>query len=92
MHGHSYGIDIVVKGPVDPHRGWCIDFGEIDAIWEPLFLAFDHHYLNEIPGLENPTSENLAKYVWDYFVTRLPGLERVVVKETRDASCEYEGQ
>jgi 6-pyruvoyltetrahydropterin/6-carboxytetrahydropterin synthase len=48
--------------------------------------------LNEIPGLENPTSENLARYVWDYFVKRLPGLQRVVVKETRDATCEYDGE
>jgi 6-pyruvoyltetrahydropterin/6-carboxytetrahydropterin synthase len=91
VHGHSFGLEIVVKGLVDPNLGWCIDYGEIDAIWQPLYESFDHHLLNEIPGLENPTSENLARYVWDYFEERLPGLERVVVMETRDARCEYEG-
>ena len=91
IHGHGFGIEIVIKGLVDPTLGWCIDYGEIDAVWEPLYQAFDHHYLNDIPGLENPTSENLARYVWDYFRTRLPNLERVVVMETRDARCEYEG-
>jgi len=91
IHGHSFGVDVVVHGPVDPTLGWCIDYGEIDALWEPLYQAFDHHFLNEIPGLENPTSENLARYIWDYFKERVPGLERIVVMETRDARCEYEG-
>ena len=80
-----------MSGPVDPTRGWCIDYGDIDTIWQPLFLAFDHHFLNEIRGLENPTSENLARYIWEYFKERLPSLERVVVTETKDARCEYEG-
>jgi 6-pyruvoyltetrahydropterin/6-carboxytetrahydropterin synthase len=92
IHGHSYGIEVVLSGPVDPERGWCLDFGDIDQVWEPLYQAFDHHYLNDIPGLENPTSENLARYVWDYMQSRLPGLERIVVMETRDARCEYEGR
>ena len=91
IHGHSFAIDVVVKGPVAPTLGWCIDYSEIDVVWEPLYRAFDHHNLNEIPGLENPTSENLARYIWDHFVRRLSGLQRVVVKETRDAACEYEG-
>jgi 6-pyruvoyltetrahydropterin/6-carboxytetrahydropterin synthase len=91
MHGHSYGIEIAIKGAVDPKLGWCLDYGDIDAVWEPLYRAFDHHCLNDIPGLENPTSENLARYIWDYFSTRIAGLQRVVVKETRDAVCEYEG-
>lgn len=91
MHGHSYGVEIAIKGPVDPKLGWCIDFGDIDAIWEPLYRAFDHHCLNEIPGLDNPTSENLARYIWEHFATRVTGLQRVAVQETRDAVCEYEG-
>lgn len=92
VHGHSFGVEIIVYGPVDPNRGWCIDYGEIDALWQPLQNAFDHHLLNEIEGLENPTSENLARYIWDYFKERLPYLERVAVMETRDSRCEYEGK
>jgi 6-pyruvoyltetrahydropterin/6-carboxytetrahydropterin synthase len=92
VHGHCYGIEIALEGAVDATLGWFIDYGEIDEVWEPLYRAFDHHYLNDIPGLENPTSENLARYIWDHFFARIPGLQRVVVKETRDAVCEYEGK
>ena len=91
VHGHSFGVEIVIKGSVDPRLGWCMDYGEIDGVWQPLYAAFDHHFLNEIPGLENPTSENLARYIWDYFTGHLAGLERVIVMETREARCEYEG-
>lgn len=91
VHGHSFGVEVVVQGTVDQTLGWCIDYGDIDAIWQPLYQAFDHHFLNEIPGLENPTSENLARFIWDYFKERLPSLVRVIVTETPDARCEYEG-
>ena len=92
IHGHSFGVEIVVYGNVDPKLGWCIDYGEIDAIWQALYQAFDHHFLNDISGLENPTSENLALFIWGYFKKRLACLERVVVMETREARCEYEGR
>jgi len=91
VHGHSFGVEIVVQGPVDPKLGWCIDYGDIDAIWQPLYQSFDHHCLNEIPGLENPTSEILARFIWDYFKERIHNLVRVVVMETKDTRCEYEG-
>lgn len=92
VHGHSYCVEVVVSGAVNPELGWCVDYGEIDEIWEPLHKAFDHHYLNEIPGLENPTSEYLARYIWDYLKPHLVGVERIVVMETREARCEYQGQ
>lgn len=91
LHGHSFKIEIAVAGPVDPKTGWFIDFGVVFDAWRPLHERLDHHYLNEIEGLENPTSENLAKWIWDRIIEKLPSLARVTVFETCDARCEYEG-
>lgn len=91
LHGHSFKIEIAVDGPVDPETGWLIDFGVIDDLWKPLGERLDHHYLNDIEGLENPTSENLAKWIWDALKPSLPVLSRVTVFETCDSRCEYKG-
>lgn len=91
LHGHSFKIELAVYGPVNPETGWLIDFGEIDELWQPLHLLLDHNYLNEVPGLENPTSENLARWLWERMKPTLPVLERVIVHETCDARCEYSG-
>jgi 6-pyruvoyltetrahydropterin/6-carboxytetrahydropterin synthase len=71
--------------------GWIVDFADIKASFQPLFEILDHHYLNEIPGLENPTSENLARWIWERTVPSLPGLSKVVVRETCTSGCVYEG-
>jgi queuosine biosynthesis protein QueD len=92
LHGHSFRAEISVSGCVDEERGWFIDYAEIDAACKPIVDALDHRYLNEIPGLENPTSENLAKYIWDQLVVCLTGLERVTIMETCQSRCEYEGK
>ncbi|MDB4939080.1 MAG: 6-carboxytetrahydropterin synthase, partial [Labilithrix sp.] len=60
LHGHSFKIELTVAGPVNPETGWFIDFSVIYDIWQPLWNQLDHNYLNDIPGLENPTVENLA--------------------------------
>jgi 6-pyruvoyltetrahydropterin/6-carboxytetrahydropterin synthase len=91
LHGHSFRIELAIRGPVNPETGWFIDFGDVDSVWQPLFEKLDHNYLNDVPGLENPTSENLARWLWEYIKPRLPPLERVIVHETCDARCEYEG-
>ena len=91
LHGHSFRIELSIFGSVDEKSGWFIDYGELDAIWQPLHDQLDHHYLNEIPGLENPTSENLAQWLWHELKPKLPSLTRVTVHETCDARCEYEG-
>ena len=91
LHGHSFKIELAVSGPVNPATGWFIDFGEIYDVWRPLWEQLDHNYLNEIPGLENPTSENLAKWIWDKMKPKLPPLSQVTVFETCDARCEYTG-
>lgn len=82
VHGHSFRVELHVSGPVDPHLGWVMDFAEIKQVFEPLFQRLDHRYLNDVPGLENPTSENLGRYIWRELKPALPLLARVVVHET----------
>ena len=65
LHGHSFMVRLEITGEVDPHTGWIIDFAELKAAFKPTYERLDHHYLNDIPGLENPTSEVLAKWIWD---------------------------
>jgi 6-pyruvoyltetrahydropterin/6-carboxytetrahydropterin synthase len=92
LHGHSFRIRLVVRGPVDPYTGWLMDFGDIKAAWAPLDAQLDHYYLNDIPGLENPTSEVLAKWIWDRLRPTLPRLHVVKVHETCTSGCEYRGE
>ena len=91
LHGHSFKVELTVEGPVDEQTGWFIDFSELEAIWNPLWKQLDHNYLNEIEGLENPTSEILARWIWQHMKPQLPALKRVTLFETCDARCEYEG-
>lgn len=91
LHGHSFKIEIHISGDVDPHLGWVKDFEYIKANFEPLFDQLDHRYLNDIKGLENPTSENLAHWVWSNLLPGLPELEKVVIKETCTSGCIYYG-
>ncbi|WP_068713576.1 6-carboxytetrahydropterin synthase QueD [Vibrio tritonius] len=92
LHGHSWLIRLYIYGEVDAHTGFVQDFGEIKQIFAPIYDQLDHHYLNEIPGLENPTSEVLAKWVFDKLKPLLPLLSKVEIKETCTAGCIYSGQ
>ncbi len=91
LHGHSFHIRICVEGEVNSESGWIIDFAEIKAAYKPVFDQLDHHYLNDIEGLENPTSENLAKWIWDRMKPELPLLSKVIIKETCTSGCVYTG-
>ncbi|MFK8067473.1 MAG: 6-carboxytetrahydropterin synthase QueD [Gammaproteobacteria bacterium] len=91
LHGHSFMIRICVEGDVDPATGWIMDFAEIKKAYKPVFDQLDHHYLNDIEGLENPTSENLAKWVWDRLKPELALLSKVIIKETCTSGCVYTG-
>lgn len=91
LHGHSFKVVIRVRGPVDEREGWVQDFGDIKAAFQPLLDQLDHYYLNEIPGLENPTSENIAMWIWKRLELSLPLLHEVEVRETCTASCSYRG-
>ena len=91
MHGHSFRIEVHIAGPVGDDSGWVMDFADIKQAFEPLFQQLDHHCLNDIAGLENPTSENLARWIWRGLVSDLPGLSAIVVQETCTAGCRYTG-
>jgi 6-pyruvoyltetrahydropterin/6-carboxytetrahydropterin synthase len=91
IHGHSFRIEIYVGGPVGESSGWVMDFADLRRAFQPLFDQLDHYYLNDIPGLENPTSENLARWVWQRLKSTLPGLTKVVIQETCNAGCIYTG-
>ena len=91
MHGHSYCVEVVIEGEVDPERGWVMDFAEIDEQAAPLVRQLDHQVLNEIEGLVNPTSELLAVWWWGWLAPRLSSLVEVVVSETPTSRCIYRG-
>lgn len=91
LHGHSFRVEVHVSGPLDPELGWVVDFGDIRAAAEPVRAALDHRYLNEIDGLENPTSEVVARWIWDRLASSLPGLSQVVVRETCQSGASYRG-
>jgi 6-pyruvoyltetrahydropterin/6-carboxytetrahydropterin synthase len=91
LHGHSFRIGVYVAGPVGARSGWVMDFADLKAAMAPLYEALDHRYLNDVEGLENPTSENLAVWVWQRLKPRLPELARIVVHETCTSGCEYAG-
>ena len=91
LHGHSFKVEVTIEGPVNPTTGWFIDYQDVADAWAPLYEKLDHYYLNEVEGLENPTSENLAKWIWDRLMPKLPQLTRITVHETCVARCEYEG-
>jgi 6-pyruvoyltetrahydropterin/6-carboxytetrahydropterin synthase len=91
LHGHSFGVEVHIRGETHPHTGWVVDFGDIKAAFQPLFDQLDHHYLNEVESLSNPTSENLAHWIWERLHPRLPELHMVIVKETCTSGCVYKG-
>ena len=96
LHGHSFRFDVpaelVVTGPVDDKLGWYIDYAALDEVVKPIVKQLDHYYLNELDGLANPTSENLARWLWQRIVGGLPGLTKIVVMETCNTRCIYRGR
>jgi 6-pyruvoyltetrahydropterin/6-carboxytetrahydropterin synthase len=91
LHGHSFKVTIFVEGPVGDSTGWIMDFGDIKSAFAPIYQQLDHHYLNDIQGLENPTSENLAAWIWHQLKPRLPLLSGIQIKETCTSGCIFRG-
>ena len=91
LHGHSCRAESHVTGAVD-EKGWIMDFADIKEAWRPLYAVLDHHYLNEVEGLGNPTSENIARWIWARLKPELPGLSKIVLHETCEAGCIYQGE
>jgi len=92
VHGHSYKVIVAVEGEVDPEVGWLYDHSRISDYMEPICKELDHRFLNDIPGLENPTAENLCAYLWKRLEPHLPGLCEVIVEETPRIQCIYRGK
>ena len=91
LHGHSWRVDVLVEGEVDEAYGWVVDFDEIARGFEPVYEALDHRHLNDIEGLETPTSEHVAIWIWDHLCGALPQLSGITVHETCTARCTYRG-
>ena len=92
LHGHSFHVVVHLRGSVDADAGWVMDFAELTEAFRPVYSELDHGYLNDIKGLENPTSENLARWIWKRLRPALPMLSQVVVRETCTSGCIYRGE
>ena len=94
LHGHSFQVRLSVRGDAPEPSGWVMDFGEIKSAFKPIYEQLDHYYLNDISGLENPTSENIAKYIYtEYSKVIDPIKVKSVSVWESDSSCVkyYEG-
>ena len=92
LHGHSFQVRVYVRGEPDAQTGWIMDFGDIKAVCRPIVDRLDHRYLNEIEGLENPTSENLCLWIWARLKPVLPALSALELRETCTSGCLYRGE
>ena len=91
LHGHSFMVRVVVAGDIGQDSGWIMDFTDIKTAFKPIEQELDHYYLNDIKGLENPTSEILAQWIWIRLKMSLPLLSRIEIKETCTSGCIYTG-
>ena len=91
VHGHTFTIKVTLRGPIDPAYGWVMDFNAMDSAWRPVHDELDHRYLNDVAGLENPTSEALAVWLWRRLQSAMPYLASVSVMEGQDMGCIYHG-
>jgi len=87
MHGHTYVVEVICAGPLD-HRGMVLDYAEIAAAWKSLDALLDHRVLNEVPGLENPTTEVLAPWIVERLAPLIRQLVAVRVYESSTTYCE----
>lgn len=92
MHGHSYKVELTLEGAVDPDTGFVADFFDIEAVFAPLLARLDHHCLNDVEGLDNPTAENICAWLWARLKPELPQLAGVRVFETPLSYAEYDGR
>ena len=92
LHGHSFTVRLHVEGPIQDEMGWVVDYADVKRAFAPTLERLDHRYLNEIVGLENPTSECLARWIWNETKSSLPILTKVVVEETCNSGCIYRGE
>ena len=92
MHGHSFRGEVAIRGPIDPRTGWLIDFADLKLAVDPVVARLDHYLLNEVDGLQNPTSEEIAIWIWAKIAPSMPQLYRVTIEETCTTRCHYYGK
>lgn len=92
MHGHTYSVRVVVEGEIDPELGWVIDFADMKAAFQPVKEKVDHQLLNEIEGLENPTAEVIAAWMWGQLASEIPGMVRLELRETPTSGVIFRGR
>lgn len=92
IHGHSFRGEVAVRGPIDPEIGWVMDFADLKKAIDPVIAEVDHYLLNDIPGLDNPTSELLAIWIWRRLDPSVPNLYRITIEETCTSRCHYFGE
>lgn len=92
VHGHSYRVAVTIEGEIASGLGWVMDFADVDAVVDPVIGELDHRMLNELDGLENPTSELLAVWIWRRLERALPLMIELSVSETPDSRCIYRGE
>lgn len=91
VHGHTYHLKLFIEGTPDPEMGWVIDFADLKQLVDPVVKKLDHQLLNDIPGLENPTCERIAIWIWNAIKPALPALSRIELNETPTSGVVYEG-
>ena len=89
IHGHTYRLKVIIEGELDPHLGWVMDFADIKQAIKPVIEEIDHKYMNDIEGLENPTCEAIAKWLWDKMKPNLPLLKEIELHETPTSGVVY---
>ena len=92
LHGHSFRVEVHVRGDISYDSGWVLDFADLESAFTPIHAKLDHQYLNEIEGLSNPTSENLARWIWNELDSSVPMLYKIIVRETCTTGCVYYGE
>lgn len=92
IHGHTYRLVIYLDGPLHSDLGWVMDFGVVKQVVSPVIDILDHRLLNDIPGLENPTCELVAKWIWDQIKPGLPLLSKIELHETPTSGVVYSGE
>lgn len=92
LHGHSFQVSVHLEAPIGDATGWVRDFADLTCAMKPVLDRLDHYYLNDIEGLDNPTSEILARWIWERVSPSLPELSQIVVRETCTSGCVYRGE
>ena len=92
LHGHSFHVRVTVSGPIIEPAGWIMDFSAIKPPVKTIIEQLDHYYLNDIHGLENPTSENICRWIWQRLKPALPLLSQIEIRETCTSGCIYRGE